>query len=186
MTDRGTGLGLILAGVASIVAVVLLAVFFAVGGVFGHLNDAMNGVFAFLAGEAAWSMRRRIGQNAAILAMVGAVVGIVGSALVITETTGFILAGFVTSVGFGLIGPAVLAAAASYARDGIATGRLALLGRATGRLFLVSLLAAIPAAMRLDDMDTVPAWAWAPMVGWIGVYLTYPVWAITLGRRLRG
>ena len=185
MNDRGSGLALILAGGAAIIAIVLLALFFTVGGAFGPLNDAMNGVFAFLAGEAAWSMRRRIGQNAAILAMLGAVISIVGAALVLTATTGFLLAGFVSSVGFALIGPAVLAATASYARDGIATGRLALLGRATGWLFLVGLVAIVPVALRLDDMDTLPAWAWLSMVAWIGTYFTYPIWAIALGRRLR-
>jgi hypothetical protein len=185
VNDRSAGLALILAAGAAIAAIVLFAIFSVAGEPFGLLNDAANGVFALLAALAAWAMRDRIGRGAAGLALVGAVVAIVGSALTMTGATGWILAGFVSTIGFGLIGPAVVAASAALAREGRVAGRVARLGRATGWLMTLGVLAVVPSALRYDSIDATPVWAWAIYVSWFGTYLGYPAWAIASGRRLR-
>jgi hypothetical protein len=185
VNDRGAGLALIIAAAAAIAAIVLFAIFSVAGEPFGLLNDAANGVFAFLAAGAGWAMRDRIGRGVAALATAGAVVAIVGSALTMTSTTGWILAGFVSSVGFGLIGPAVVAATAELAHESRVTGRVATLGRATGWLMTLGVLAVVPAALRYDSFDATPVWAWAVYVSWFGTYFGYPAWAIASGRRLR-
>jgi hypothetical protein len=185
VNDRDAGLALIVAAVAAIAAIVLFAIFSVAGEPFGLLNDATNGVFALLAGAAAWGMRDRIGRGVAVLALAGVVVAIVGSALTMTGTTGWILAGFVSSVGFGLIGPAVVATSAMLARDGLVMGRVATLGRAIGWLMALGFLAVVPSALRYDSFDATPPWAWAVYVSWFGTYFGYPAWAIASGRRLR-
>jgi len=185
VNDRRAGLVLIITAVAAIVAIVLFAIFSVAGEPFGLLNDATNGVFAFLAGEAAWAMRDRVGRSLAALAMAGAVVAIFGSALTMTSTTGWILAGFVSTIGFGLIGPSVVAASAVLALEGRVTGRVQTLGRATGWLMTLGVLAVVPSALRYDSFDATPVWAWAVYVSWVGTYIGYPVWAIASGRRLR-
>ena len=40
----------------------------------------------------------------------------------------------------------------------------------------------VPAiVLRLDDMATAPAWVWIGFLGWLGIYILYPAWAIWLG-----
>lgn len=185
MNDRGAGLALIIAAAAAIAAIVLFAIFSVAGEPFGILNDAANGVFAFLAGAAAWAMRDRIGRGVAAVAVAGSIVAIIGSALTMTSATGWILAGFVSSVGFGLIGPSVVVATAVHARESRVTGRIATLGRATGWLMTLGVLAVVPSALRYDSFDATPVWAWTVYLSWFGTYFGYPAWAIASGRRLR-
>jgi len=185
VNDRGAGLALIVAAVTAIAAIVLFAIFSVAGEPFGLLNDATNGVFALLAGAAAWWMRDRTGRGVAALALAGVVVAIVGSALTMTGMTGWILAGFVSSVGFGLIGPSVVATTAALAGERRVTERIATFGRATGWLMTLGVLAVVPVVLRYDSFDATPAWAWAVYVSWFGTYIGYPAWAIASGRRLR-
>ena len=35
--------------------------------------------------------------------------------------------------------------------------------------------------LRLDDLATAPAWVWIGFVGWLGIYVVYPAWAIWMG-----
>ena len=102
-----------------------------------------------------------------------------------TSTTGWIFAGFGGSVGFGLIGPAVVVTTAMLAHESRVTGRVATLGRATGWLMTLGVLAVVPSALRYDSFDATPVWAWAVYVSWFGTYFGYPAWAIASGRRLR-
>jgi hypothetical protein len=36
-------------------------------------------------------------------------------------------------------------------------------------------------ALRLDDMATAPGWIWIGEIGWLGIFVVYPAWAIWLG-----
>ena len=38
-------------------------------------------------------------------------------------------------------------------------------------------------AQGLDDMSTAPGWVWIAFLGWLGVFVAYPVWALWLGAR---
>jgi hypothetical protein len=38
----------------------------------------------------------------------------------------------------------------------------------------------------VDNAETAPAYVWLGFVGWIGIFLAYPVWAIWFGRRQAG
>jgi hypothetical protein len=180
--NRSLGRLAIAAGIVAIAADASFGVFSAVGEPFGHINDFGNAAFGILAGWIAWSLRERAGQPWAGVALAGAAVSVVGSWLVLSGTTGWLLAGFVSGVGFALIGPSVVAVSRSMAVDDRWPRRLTGLGIATGILMVIGIASLGPVALRYDNPDAVPGWAWIGFVGWLGAFLLYPVWAIWLGR----
>src|SRR3970040_2148444 len=100
------------AGAVTLISVASLALFFAVGKPFGAINDWTVGLAGLLSGLLALAIRSRdsVGAPGAAtgsaggVAVLGALIVVAGSALVISQTTGFLLAGLVESLGFALIG----------------------------------------------------------------------------------
>ena len=167
------------AGVVGLASVSCFAVFSVVGGPFGTLNDIGNGTLAVVSGALAWALRRHVPVAATGAALGGAALAVVGSALVISGTTGFFLAGLVSSVGFAGIGGWLIALVRSGATGDGTRRKLGLLAGASMAVGILS-LPGIP--MRLDDMATAPGWIWIGFVGWFGTFLVYPFWAIAVGR----
>ena len=180
--DQTTGQLATAVGAVAIAADATYAAFVAFGEPFGSINDVGYAATGILAGALAWRLRSRAGTVPTAAALAGAAVAVAGSGLVLTGTTGWLLAGFVSAVGFGLIGPSVVAANASLSADGLVPPRLALLGRVAGSVMTLGLTAVVPVAMRVDDAVTAPGWTWFTMVGWFGAVIVYPAWAIWLGR----
>jgi hypothetical protein len=182
---RGTGPLALAVGVVAAGSAVCLATYFVVGGPFGTINDIGNAATGVLSGWLAWRLRRQVssraGDVAAGAALVGAAITILGSALVVSGTTGFLLAGLVSSVGFACIGAwlvhvnRITGGAAAWPR------RLRAVGVAAGVLMVIGIVVAPGILLRLDDMETAPAWVWVGFVSWLGTYIAYPVWAIWLG-----
>jgi len=180
--DQATGQLATAVGAVAIAADAVYVAFAAFGEPFGSVNDAGYAATGILAGSLAWRLRSRAGTAPTAAALGGAAVAAAGSGLVLTGTTGWLLAGFVSAVGFGLIGPSVVAASSSLSRDGVVPPRLATLGLVAGSVMTLGLTAVVPVAMRVDDAATAPAWTWFTMVGWFGTAIAYPAWAIWLGR----
>lgn len=184
--DRGTGWLALATGLVAAGSAVSLAVYFAVSGPFGSLNDVGNATAGVLSALLAWrlggmlSARFRIAIIA--IAIGGAALTIVGSALVISGTTGFMFAGLVSSLGFAGIG-LWLVAVNMGSDDATWPRALRRLGIAAGGLMALGLLLAPGVVMGLDDLDTAPAWVWVGMLGWLGIFVVYPAWAIWLGIR---
>ena len=43
-------------------------------------------------------------------------------------------------------------------------------------------IAAVPGILlRIDDTEAAPWWVWLGFVGWLGIYVAYPAWAIRVG-----
>ena len=183
---RGTGRLAIGVGIAAAGSTVCLAVFFAVGGPFGSINDLGNALTGALSGWLAWRLRPMAvpGSTAAATgaALVGAAIAVVGSALVISGTTGFFLAGLVSSVGFAGIGVWLVVLNRTVASDRGWPPAHRRLGVVTGVLMAVGVATAPGIAMGLDNIDTAPGWIWIGYTGWIGTFILYPVWALWLGR----
>ena len=99
----------------------------------------------------------------AAVAVVGAVLVVVGAWLVISDTTGFLLAGLVESFGFALFGCWLIALSRSMATTGDWPRPLPTLGYATGILLVVGLIVAPAIVMGFDDMDTAPWWVWVQL-----------------------
>ncbi len=184
--DRDTGrlaaaIGAVAAGSAA-----CLATFFVVGDPFGTLNDLGNAVTGVLSAALAWRLRHAIpgrsGDLAVGAATIGGVLTVVGSGLVVSGTTGYFLAGLVSSVGFAGIGAFVAVL------NGRGTGtvgtwprRLRTLGTVAGSLMSLGIVMLPGIAARLDDMETAPPWVWVGYLGWLGTFVLYPAWALWMG-----
>ncbi|MDX6631248.1 MAG: hypothetical protein QOH00_3494, partial [Gaiellales bacterium] len=133
-------------GVVLLFSVVTLALFFALGGPFGALNDWSIGAAGVLAVALVLSIRAGgLGGSSAgrvtgsALAVIGAVLIVVGAWLVISGRTGFLLAGLVESFGFALFGIWLTGLSWAMARSGRWSRRVARLGLATGVLLTIGL-----------------------------------------------
>jgi hypothetical protein len=187
-SDRITGGIAVVVGAVALISVASLAAFFAVGGPFGAINDWTIGVFGFLTGLLAVGIRRREGTTRTPrgivpigFAVIGAAIVVVGSALVISDTIGFLLAGLVESLGFALIGVWLIVLNRSMA---VATGwprRLPGLGILAGVVMAIGFVVVPGIAMGLDDMESAPGWVWIGFLGWLGIFFMLPVWSIWFG-----
>ena len=190
--DRSVAGVAVATGVVALISVASLALFFAVGKPFGAINDWTIGVVGLLSGLLAAMIRSRgvagspgPGAVSTGAAVVGAVIVVAGSALVISQTTGFLLAGLVESLGFALIGLWLIALNWS---TGSASGwprQLRNLGLVAGIVMALGIVVAPGIAMGVDDANTAPGWIWIGFVGWLGIFFLYPIWSIWFRNALR-
>jgi hypothetical protein len=160
----------------TVMTLVCLIVFFAVGEPWGSLNDAGNALMALLCGAFAVSLYRATSVVATSLAVLGAAVGLLGSYLVMTDTTGYFLAGLVSAAGFALIGSwlVVLGRAGGVPAS--------LLAQVVGGVMAIGLVN-VPGILRgFDDLESVPWWILAAEISWAGTYLLLPLWALRYAR----
>jgi hypothetical protein len=174
-------------------SLVSLLLFFLVGGPFGTINDVGNGAVGILSGLLAWTLRSidtsrvATAQVVAVgVAALGAGVTVVGSVLVVSGATGFLLAGLVSSIGFALIGLWLFALNWWLRGQERWSPWLPKLGIVAGGLMAVGITTLPGILVRIDDMESAPSWVWIGFLGWIGVYVLYPVWSICFGRVLLG
>ena len=173
-------IGVVLAGSAA-----ALALEFTVDGPFGTINDIGNGVAGVMSAALAWRLRSSFGHRAPratlACAMAGAALTVVGSALVASGTTGWVLGGLITTVGFAGIGAWVVAANLRSGEE-LGWGRsVRRLGVLSGFLMTIGVVAAPGIVLRLDDPQQLPWWAWVGFMGWLGTFVVYPAWAIAMG-----
>lgn len=174
--------GVIAASVASIVT------FFAMGGrgPFGPLNDALNAAAAVMTSLLAFSLHRQDlggGRVGATTAVLGGGVAVGGSVLVLTNRTGWLLAGLVSALGFALLGIWLALFNRSLAAAHFPLG-LRRLGVAAGAIMSLGLILLPAVATRLDDAESAPWWVWTGFLGFLGTYVLYPFWVIWFGRVL--
>ena len=169
--------------ILTVASVAALIAFYVVGGPFGSLNDAGNGLIGLLSALLAILLHRRLGSPIGVIAAVaGAAIAVMGSWLVMTSTTGFVLAGFVSTIGYGLIGVWLAVVAWSRWADAWAAG-LRLLARVAAVCMVVGGIAAAPSAlMGIDDFGDLAPWMWPFALGWLGTYALYPAWSLLFGR----
>jgi len=171
-------------GVVAAGSAVCLATYFAIQGPFGTINDLGNGVAGVLSAGLAWRLRRRLTGRTRDLAVGAAILGagltVTGSALVISDTTGFFLAGLVSSLGFAGIGTWLIALNRSDVAVAAWPKRLRLVGVAAGALMALGFISAPGILLRLDDMANAPWWVWIGSMGWLGTFVVYPAWAFWL------
>lgn len=182
---RNTGRLAIGVGVGAAGSAACLLTYFAAGGPFGTINDIGNAATGVLSAFLAWQLRGqipgRLGHAAAGAAFIGAATTVVGSTLVVTGTTGFFLAGHVSSVGFAGIGAWLVVVNRRPGKAGAWPRRLRAAGLAAGLLMALGAVSAPGILLRLDDMATAPAWVYIGSLGWLGTYIVYPAWALWLG-----
>jgi hypothetical protein len=183
-TARDTGRLALAVGAVAAGSAICLATFYTVQGPFGTMNDFGNAATGLLSAALAWRLRREIGSGvrrvAVGVAIAGAALAVIGSTLVVSGTTGFFLAGLVSSVGFAGIGAWLMVLNRNAGETAGWPRGLRTLGVVTGALMAFGLASAPGILLRLDNMATAPAWVWIGFVGWFGTFLVYPAWAIWL------
>ncbi|WP_432948652.1 hypothetical protein ACQPXM_14310 [Kribbella sp. CA-253562] len=183
--SRDTGRLAVAVGVVAGGSAVMLGTYFVVRGPFGSINDVANAATGVLSAVLAWRLRRHIAGRRGALAVgaagVGAAITVVGSALVVSEATGFFLAGLVSSVGFAGIGAWLVIINRSNALTAAWPRRLRSLGGLAGALMALGVVVVPGILLRFDDMATAPGWIWIGQLGWLGTYIAYPAWAIWFG-----
>jgi hypothetical protein len=178
--------------VVALLGLICIALFAAIGGPFGTLNDICVGLGGVLSGGLAWLMypttrasAPRLSQFALGASWVGAALCAGGSGLVIFNVTGWFLAGLVTTFGYSLIGLWLLATNRSAARTAALPGRLAHFGIVAGGVTAGGLLALPGILTRADAAGSAPWFASASLyVGGLGWSILYTVWCLWLGRLL--
>jgi hypothetical protein len=190
-SSHAIGWTAIAAGVVALSGLAFLLLFFAIGQPFGTLNDLCIGLAAILSGVLAWMLvpvhqasSPHLSLLALILALVGALVVVAGSALVISGVTGWFLAGLYMTAGNALIGLWLLALSYSARLSHPWPGGLVVFGLVVGAILAVGLVA-VPGIWRgIDAQDAAPWFVNAGFVGGLGWMILYPIWCIWLGRTL--
>jgi hypothetical protein len=181
---RDTGPLALAIAVAAAGSAASLATYFGVGGPFGTISDFGNAATGILSGCLAWRLRGLVtgrARAAVGLALAGAAVTVAGTALVVSGTTTYLLAGLVSSLGFAGIGAWVVTLNRGTAASAVWPPRLRALGVAAGSLMAIGVVVTPGIALRFDDMATMPAWVWVGFLGWLGIFIVYPAWALWLG-----
>jgi hypothetical protein len=172
-------------GLVAVASMISLATFFAIAdGPFGAINDIGNGIVTALSAALAWTLRSRVPALALVAALVGAGIALVGSWLAQSDLVGFFFAGLVSSVGFASIGVWLVVLNRSADSEAGWPRALASLGVAAGLVMAVGLATLPGIFMGLDDMATAPGWIWIGYLGWAGIYVLYPAWAMWLGHSI--
>ena len=167
-------------GVVGVGNCISLIALFVIGGPLGTINDVGNAVLGLLSGALAvilWRSGATPGPGhglvASIVAALGAVVTVIGSVLILTDSTGYFLAGLVSSSGFALIGVWLISLNRPSRRLGS--------GVVAGAVMALGFIGVPGIAMGVDDMETAPVWLLVGGVSWFGTYILFPIWSIRLG-----
>lgn len=180
-------------GVTGLFALAFIILLYTVGSPFGTLNDLCNGLLAILSGVLAAllyaqfrAQSQLLSLVALVLALAGALIVPLGSALVISGRTGWFRAGLYVAPGFGLIGLWLVWLNYSAQQQNAWPPGLVISGMIIGAIMALG-LAAIPGVFRRID-----SWSEAPWyvsyvgqaacsLGWL---VLYPLWCIWFGRVL--
>lgn len=182
----------IASGIAGLLGLVFIILFFTVGQPFGTLNDICIGLAAILSGVLAWMLYAEhpaqsplLSQVALILALLGALIVAVGSVLVIFEIAGWYLAGLYMSVGNALIALWLLGLNYSVWQKNPWPHNLIIFGIVIGVIMALGLVAAPGIFNKIDSWESAPWYInYVGQAGGLGWLILYPIWCILLGRIL--
>jgi hypothetical protein len=177
-------------GVAGIIAVISLTLMYTVNGpFFGTVDDVFNTIIGILSVVLAWVLYAEfhaksplMSQIALALAVVGAIFTIIGSILIIFGFTGFVLAGWYSSIGYALIGLWLAAFCYALLRGEALSHNLIIFGIVVGVFMAIGLLGIPGIFAGIDSMESMPWYLYVAFFGWLGTYILYPIWCILFGR----
>ncbi len=181
----------IVTGISAILAVIFLILMSTVNMFFGTVNDVFNSIIGISSVVLAWMLYAvyhakspLMSQITLTLAVVGAIFTIIGSILIIFGFTGFVLAGWYSSIGFAMIGLWLAAFCYSLVRSNGLPHNLVIFGIIVGAFMAIGLLGIPGIFAGIDSMETMPWYLYLAFFGWLGTYILYPIWTIWLGRNL--
>jgi len=179
-------------GVSGMLGLTFIILFFTVGQPFGTLNDIFIGLTAILSMVLVWMLYPGyhaqfplLSKIAFVIAMVGAILVLVGTALAISGAKGWFLSGLYMAAGNAMIGLWLLVLCTSAMRGNSLPQNLVIFGLISGVILALGLVT-IPGIFRGIDSQEYKftlfnsIW-WASSLGYLALY---PIWAILLGRML--
>jgi hypothetical protein len=177
-------------GIAGLLGLVFIILFFTVGQPFGTLNDICIGLMAILSGVLVWlvypwhhTQSPLLSNIALVIAMLGALLVLVGMVLSISGVRGWFLSGLYMAAGFGMVGLWLLALNYSALQANLYPQSLEILGLISGVMLALGLVT-IPGIFRGIDTQEYKLtifnsiW-WASSLGYLALY---PIWCILAGR----
>ena len=186
-----TGWIAIATGVSAILAIIFLALMYTVNQSFGGVNDVFNSIIGISSVVLAWMLYAEqhaksplLSQIALALAVAGAIFTIIGSILIIFGFTGFVLAGWYSSIGNALIGLWLAAFCYALLRGDALPHNLVVFGIVVGAFMVIGLFGIPGIIAGIDSIESMPWYLYIAFFGWLGTYILYPIWTIWLGRIL--
>jgi hypothetical protein len=174
-------------GITAIVSIVSLILFFIFGGFWGPLNDLTIAVFALMSAALAGLLHPffraqspRLSYSMLIAAIAGAVIACIGSALVMSGTTSWQLAGSVNALGYAFIGVWLLAFNFHARLTDVFPQNLTRLGQISGALSAFGLLNMLGIFGLVDAQSDVSWLLYLAQFGGLGGILLL-AWTVWLG-----
>jgi uncharacterized membrane protein YeaQ/YmgE (transglycosylase-associated protein family) len=177
-------------GITGFLALVFIILFFSIGQPFGTLNDIFIGVTALMSAILAGVLYAEhhaqsplLSLFALIIAVIGALVVVIGSVLAISGRTGWFLSGLYMAAGNAMVGLWLLGLNYSALRGNSFPQSLAIFGIISGAVMALGLVT-IPGIFRGVDTQEYELtifnyiW-WASSMGYLALY---PIWCVLLGR----
>jgi hypothetical protein len=179
-------------GIAGLLGLIFIILFFTIGQPFGTLNDICIGLTAILSVILVWMLypghraqSPLLSQVAIVIAMFGALLVIVSSVLAISGRTGWFLSGLYMAAGNAMIGLWLLALNYSALRGNSFPHSLVIFGIISGVVLALGLMT-IPGIFRGVDTQeyelTICNYIW--WASSLGYLILYPIWCVLLGRFL--
>jgi len=179
-------------GIVGLLGLTFIILFFTIGQPFGTLNDICIGLTAILSMVIVWMLYPGhhapfplLSQVALVIAMFGALLVLVGTALAISGIKGWFLSGLYMAAGNAMIGLWLLGLNYFALRDNSLPHSLVIFGLICGVILALGLVT-IPGIVRGIDsqeyeLTTFNYIWWASSLGYLALY---PTWCILLGRFL--
>jgi hypothetical protein len=179
-------------GIVGIFGFIFIILFFTVGQPFGTFNDICISLTALLSVILVWMMYPGyhaqiplFSKIAILIATIGAILVLIGSALAISGSKGWFLSGLYMAAGNAMIGLWLLVLSYSALRSNSLPHSLVIFGFISGLILALGLVT-IPGILRGIDtqeyeLTIVNSIWWASSLGYLALY---PTWCILLGRTL--
>lgn len=179
-------------GIVGLFGLAFIILLFTVGQPFGTLNDICIALTAILSVVLVWMLYPRyhaqsplLSQVTLVIAMIGAILVMVGSALAISGVKGWFLSGLYMAAGNAMIGLWLLGLNYSALQDNSLHHSLVIFGLISGVILALGLVT-IPGIFRgIDTQEyelTIVNYIW--WTSSLGYLALYPTWCILLGRIL--
>jgi len=181
----------IFTGASAILAVVFLALMYAVKQSFGFVNDIFNsliGIFSLVLAVllyAEFHARSPILSQLTLgLVVIGAIAMLAGTILSVARITDFVMAGWYTGIGNALVGLWLIGFSYTMLNSELLPRNLAVFGVVTGVFMALGLVGFFGIIAKIDQLNAMPKYLYIAFFCYLGAYILYPIWAIIFGRNL--
>jgi len=154
--------------------------------IFGPLNDLGIAAAAIAQATLAWRLQSFLGAAGlrGAVAILGAAIAAVGSALVLSGAANWFVAGLVSMLGYAVLGGWIVSANHRALRTGAWPAELAVFGIVTGAITFLGFAALLALARGVGSPNSAPWYALVAYLNGVGWFILLPIWNFRLGRYL--